>query len=110
MHCKKATLKEQKARTIKITPNQKRWHMDPRQLVTYHILDIEPMKQILRTEGHSDKVGIKRSLHICRGHFAHYTEDKKLFGKYAGTFWVSQHVRGSQQTGIAAKDYRIKLD
>lgn len=108
MHCKNV-------QTSEITPpppplptkRQIRWGQQPRQLATYHVLNIEPMKQILKTEGQSEKIGLQRALHICRGHFAHYT-DKGLFGKYYGTFWKPQHIRGSQHAGIVDKDYRIQ--
>jgi hypothetical protein len=108
MHCKNVVLSQQVPPRIEPTQKQKRWKMLPPQPVTYHVLDIEPMKQVLRTEGQSEKTGIQRSLHICRGHFAHYDEEHKLFGKYAGTFWKPQHVRGTSKVGIAVKDYRIK--
>ncbi len=72
----------------------------------YYMLQIEPMKKILRTEGESEKVGIKRALHICRGHFRTYNE-KKLFGKVLGTFWITDHVRGSEKIGKIHKDYNI---
>jgi hypothetical protein len=74
-----------------------------------HTIDITPMKTILRNEGKSESTGLKKALHICRGHFATYTEDKKLFGKVAGTFWIPQHVRGHQSVGTVEKDYRINL-
>lgn len=32
--------------------------------------------------------------HMVRGHFAEYTEERPLFGKYAGRFWIPAHVRG----------------
>jgi hypothetical protein len=50
---------------------------------------------------------IERAFHICRGHFAEYTEEKPLFGKYAGRFWIEQHARGSKAAGIVQKDYRV---
>ena len=73
---------------------------------TYHTLNITPMRQVLETEGQSGTMGFRRALHICRGHFATYT-DKPLFGKYRGTFWVPMHVRGSADSGSALKDYNI---
>lgn len=79
-----------------------------RPIVTYHILDVEPMKQVLRSEGRAEQQGLKRALHICRGHFAHYEQGKGLFGKYHGTYWREQHVRGSAEQGVRVKDYRIK--
>lgn len=109
MHCKNVVLTRQTPPKIKPTPKQKRWHTETQQLSTYHVLNIEPMKQVLKTEGQSEKTGLQRSLHICRGHFAHYDEEHKLFGKYAGTYWKPQHIRGTQKVGVVAKDYRIKL-
>lgn len=45
--------------------------------------------------------------HLCRGHFAHYTEEKKLFGKYTGRFWHPPHMRGKKENGTIKKDYSI---
>lgn len=56
--------------------------------------------------GGIDKV--KMPMHIVRGNFAHYTEDKPLFGKYTGTFWRPAHVRGSADVGTVYKDYKVK--
>lgn len=76
--------------------------------VRYHVLDINPMREVLRTEGGIEHNGLKKALHICRGHFATYTEDKKLFGKHTGTFWVPAHVRGNAECGVVDKDYRMR--
>jgi hypothetical protein len=73
----------------------------------YHTIDIEPMKRILRTEGQVETQGLKKALHIVRGHFATYTEERPLFGKVAGTFWVPVHVRGSAKEGVVVSDYRV---
>jgi hypothetical protein len=78
-------------------------------LTKYYTLEIEPMKKILRTEGKSEEVGLKKALHICRGHFAHYTPDKPLFGKVSGRFWIPAHVRGSKEVGEIKKDYKINI-
>jgi hypothetical protein len=79
-----------------------------RPLVRYHVLDIDPMRKVLKHEGRSDQVGLKKALHICRGHFATYTEDAPLFGRITGTFWKPQHVRGSAKHGAVVKDYNVK--
>ncbi len=75
--------------------------------IKYYTLNINPMKEVLRTEGQSESLGLKRALHICRGHFSTYSEDKPLFGKYAGTFWVPDHVRGKAENGVVVKDYKV---
>lgn len=125
LHCKNVTLKTveepesseqsppssrkvQKKKRRKQTAVRDQQPVQPRPTVTYHILDVEPMKQVLRTEGQAERQGLKRALHICRGHFAHYEEGKGLFGKYHGTYWRAQHLRGEASQGTRIKDYRIK--
>lgn len=46
-------------------------------------------------------------VHLCRGHFATYTDDRPLFGKYVGKFWIPPHVKGDKKNGILNKDYSI---
>jgi hypothetical protein len=53
-------------------------------------------------DGHAD-----RAMHICRGHFAKYTDDAPLFGRYTGLFWKPMHVRGNVRNGIVDKDYKL---
>ncbi len=89
-------------------PSKKHERKFGRPLVRYNILEIEPMKHVLSTEGRSETDGLKRALHITRGHFRRYSDEKPLFGKYVGNFWVSQHTRGSMQAGIVEKDYSVK--
>jgi len=74
--------------------------------VRYHILNIEPMKQILKIEGNSETVGLKTALHICRGHFKDYRETG-LFGKLHDIYWWESHVRGTRENGVVLKDYKI---
>jgi hypothetical protein len=78
-----------------------------RPLSTHYILNIQPMKRILQTEGNLDKVGINKALHSCRGHFRTYEESSKLFGKHAGTFWIPSHIRGSSENGEVRKWYSL---
>lgn len=44
--------------------------------------------------------------HLVRGHFAHYGEGSKLFGRYTGTFWIPPHSRGRKEFGEVRKGYR----
>lgn len=74
----------------------------------FYTLEIGAITRALREEGGAEKTGLKRALHICRGHFATYTEEKPLFGKYAGRFWVPAHVRGTTEAGQVIKDYSVK--
>lgn len=77
-------------------------------LTRYYTLEIDPMKRVLGSQGGAHKNGLKRALHICRGHFKTYTEDKPLFGKRTGTYWWPQTVRGSKKHGEIVKDYSVK--
>lgn len=80
-----------------------------RELVQFKTLDIGPITQVLRDAGAENKgTGLKKALHIARGHFATYTAEKPLFGKYAGRFWVPQHIRGRSSEGVVVKDYQVK--
>lgn len=74
----------------------------------YYVLDIEPMKKVIRNESGGDPVTLARALHICRGHFKNFDE-KPLFGKLKGTYWWQPHLRGTSEAGVVEKDYRIKL-
>lgn len=72
----------------------------------YYTLQIEHMKKALQNEGQINKMGINYAFHICRGHFKTYDE-RPLFGKVTGTFWVPAHVRGDPSIGKIKKDYEI---
>ena len=104
MNCKNVTRLEK--REVSSPKAVKRQNAPP--FIKYYILDINPMKEVLRTEGHSESIGLKKALHICRGHFATYTAEKPLFGKYVGMFHRPDHVRGSAEKGVVVKDYNVK--
>lgn len=78
-------------------------------LTKYYTLEINPMKEILKREGNVERNGLQKALHICRGHFATYTDEKPLFGKIVGKIWVPSHTRGSKAQGEIKKDYSINL-
>lgn len=105
LHCKNVTVTQQRPPDWQQKAAQKK-HGRP--LVTYHVLNIEPMKTVLRTEGDIEHNGLKKALHICRGHFKTFTPDKPLFGKVTGTYWWQPHVRGSAEVGVTLKDYNVK--
>jgi hypothetical protein len=69
------------------------------------------MKKVLETEGDIKHNGLKKALHLCRGHFAHYTPEKGFLGRPLSeplTIWKPAHVRGSASEGIVTKDYKVK--
>lgn len=77
-------------------------------VVRYHVLEIEPMKKVLRTEGRQAEEGLKKALHTVRGHFKLFA-DKGMFGRddLRGLFWFESHSRGDPDRGTVVKDYSI---
>lgn len=108
LHCKNVSLEDIKP-PFKTVHNrgQKKRGVQPYQPVPYKVLNIQPMKQVLHHEGRSATNGSKKALHICRGHFKHYGNGRGLFGKYKGTYWFPQQVRGEKKRGVTTKDYNI---
>lgn len=106
MHCKNVSMNEQSP-PEKVAKKYLKKHGFP--MTKHYTLEIDPMRKVLRTEGGSDSQGLSRALHICRGHFKHFGgENKKLFGKYEGTYWWGSQVRGNQSRGEVSKEYSVK--
>lgn len=107
MHCRNVKVVEE---TPPSKLSKKHEKKTGRPLLRYRVLQIDHMKEVLEKEGGASKTGLKRALHICRGHFAHYGQEGKglLFGKYAGTVWVPMHTRGTKEKGVVIKDYDVK--
>jgi hypothetical protein len=80
-----------------------------RPLVSYRTIHIDPNFGRVQRDP-SGEIGSPKPLHVCRGHFATYSEDRPLFGRKGlhGRFWVPAHVRGSEKHGIVISDYNVK--
>jgi hypothetical protein len=76
--------------------------------VVYHTLTIRPFRQHMRGDSRADANGGPVPLHLVRGHFAHYSDDHPLFGKYPGTFWRPAHFAGNRNDGMSRKTYTIQ--
>lgn len=87
--------------------NRERTRHGLKPFLRYHTINIEPMRKVLRTEGGIEANGLKKALHICRGHFARYSEDKPLFGHTSGLVWRPAHTRGSVSQGVVVSDYKV---
>lgn len=107
-HCKNVTYAEQDP-PEKLSKKHRKKHGAP--LVRYRVLEIEPMKEVLRREGRAEETGLKRALHICRGHFRTYVPERGGPGgrriTEPETQFVRQHVRGSREAGASVKDYDV---
>lgn len=102
-HCRNVDLKPQEvSRQVRRQAERKGLP-----LLDYRVLEIEPMKKALRTEGGIEAVGPRKALHLVRGHFKHFSEDKPLFGRVVGTFWWESSIRGSLAKGKVEKDYEV---
>lgn len=78
-------------------------------LVVEKVLVIEPFKRKVINESAGGRSGLTLAMHICRGHFREYSEEKPLFGKYSGKYWIPQHARGNKESGLVNKEYKISL-
>lgn len=103
MHCKNVVLRDEVPQP-KLSRAQERRRGRP--LARYRVLQIEPLKQILAREGQVEQVGLKKALHICRGHFKDYRQSG-LFGRQKGIYWWDAHLRGAPEQGIVVKDYTV---
>lgn len=75
-----------------------------REAVSHKVLKVRPVKRIYPA---SEPTENRRDLplHVCRGHFKTFRQDRPLFGMFSGTFWWDAYVRGAQENGIVIKDY-----
>jgi hypothetical protein len=111
MHCKNVVINEHSGLYANRQDRRQAERRGDPPRSTFHTLQIEPMKKVLATEGGIATNGLKKALHICRGHFSEYGDEYgkgKLFGKLEGRYWMPAHVRGSSEVGIADKDYNVK--
>lgn len=76
--------------------------------VTVHTLRIDGATSILREGGElrADGGGLRRALHLCRGHFKDY-RNSGLFGKYKGLYWWPESRRGDESAGEVFKQYEV---
>lgn len=77
----------------------------------YKVLKFKVKKTSKRYE-YGDEDEVKETvmaLHICKGHFRVYTEERPLFGKIACRIWVPNHLRGDPEKGILIKDYEAVI-
>jgi hypothetical protein len=104
MHCKNVIL-QQVAQPPRL--QKARLRKGKRPLITYRLIEVHPIRKILESEGEAHKTGLKKALHICRGHFKDFSIGKGLFGKIHGVYWWDAHIRGNKKQGISLKDYDV---
>lgn len=100
MHCRNIKVRDEPYRVA--MPRGKR---NKKPKVTYKTICIA--ENLVKQDSGDCGSGVELSKHVCRGNFAHYTEENKLFGKYVGMFWRPMHIRGNAKHGIVGKEYKI---
>lgn len=79
-------------------------------LVSYKILTVNVPSRRTSDGNASSSHGQTQRVHLRRGHYKTFSEEKPLFGKYTGTYWWQPSVRGSKKNGLVTKEYSLKLD
>lgn len=105
MNCKNAVLEAVEPNAAE---NKRRAKHGKLPLMRYHVLKINPFGGRSDNEAQGGTHD-SPALHIRRGHFATYTDDAPLFGKYVGTYWKDQTLVGRKSNHVVVKDYEIDL-
>jgi hypothetical protein len=105
MHCKNVTVVPQPA-LPKLSKNFQRKHgVRP---ATFRRVVIDGMQKAIKAAGGVRGIGSEKAMHIVRGNFAEYTEQKPLFGKVSGRFFRPMHTRGNASIGTKEPDYSVQ--
>jgi hypothetical protein len=72
----------------------------------HHVIDIPGLDRPASVGGSKRSGDNTTALHMVRGNYATYTEDRPLFGRDVGTFWRPAHARGKYVNGLVTKEYR----
>lgn len=76
--------------------------------VVYKTLAVKPISKRYASKDEGQPQEKVMPLHLVRGHFKTFTEEKPLLGKIVGRFWWPSHARGSAEIGLVHKDYQLK--
>ena len=100
--------------TVEVEPakrlSKKRETRYGRPLTQYKVIQVRP-HLTARGRPHSDSertVSEGTPLHVCRGHFKTYEEDRPLMGRHTGTFWWKAQVRGAKEQGEIVHEYEVE--
>tara|TARA_R110000851_G_scaffold151675_3_gene292971 strand:- start:21717 stop:23057 length:1341 start_codon:yes stop_codon:yes gene_type:complete len=75
--------------------------------LSYRVVTVSPHLSTVYEHSNEVKNTKDLPLHVVRGHFRKYTEERPLFGRYSGTFWVPAHAKGSKEHGEIAHEYEV---
>lgn len=108
MHCKNVPLHTVEPPAKLVRAHKRRGNVAP---VTYRTINIEPFRQHARRVISGRPITdseAKRALHLMRGHFKTFNQEKPLLGKHTGTFWWNPQMRGAAEHGRVEKSYTVK--
>jgi hypothetical protein len=105
MNCKNVELADDQRHLSR--QEYRRMKRDDRPLVEYKWLRIKQLQKRIQSDMDKHSRNGRTKLHFVRAHWATYTSDAPLFGKYEGTFFKPSHVRGNLASGIVAKGYKV---
>jgi hypothetical protein len=105
MHCKNVVIEGQPLSPKRAKSFQRKHKTRP---ASFKTVKIEPVKTVIKRAGGVRGIGAEKAMHIVRGHFAEYTEEKPLFGKVTGRFFRPKHVRGNANIGVKPPDYSVQ--
>lgn len=90
------------------TRAERRRHSRQKPLIRHHVLRIPQIEQHVRRIRSDNATGAHNAFHLCRGHFARYTEQNPLFGKFVGQVWRQAHFKGKDLKHLVTKSYRFQ--
>lgn len=102
LHCRNVQLEERVPDPKRARAAAKRG----RALHRFHVLHVHTVAEILDREGNAQEVGLKRALHVCRGHFKDYRQ-RGLFGRHHDIYWWGPQLRGNAEHGTVTKRYAV---
>lgn len=105
MNCKNVELIDDQRRLSR--QEYRRMKRDNKPLIDYKWLRIKQLQKRVQSDMERHSKNGRTRLHFVRAHWATYTSDAPLFGKYEGTFFKPSHVRGNLASGVVAKGYKV---
>jgi len=78
MHCKNVFIRSKEPPKKLSNKYRKK---SGRDLISYHVLDIEPIRKIFKQFKTGQKAELRRALHLCRAHFKTFTEERSSIWK-----------------------------
>lgn len=105
MNCKNVHLIDDQR--VLMRNQRRRMERSGNPIIDYKWLHIKQLTKKVNADMEHQKTGRHNRLHFVRAHWATYTADAPLFGKYQGVFFKPSHVKGSLSAGVALKNYTV---